>query len=74
MKGFTLEKIMKDLDGFDYDVKMYIYHKLNGRDEEAQTYLNAYQSVVDDTIEELLPRTLGCTLMCDLPVNNEVLK
>ena len=62
MKGFTLEKIMKDLDGFDYDVKMYIYHKLNGRDEEAQTYLNAYQSVVDDTIEELLP------------VTNEVLK
>ena len=55
MKGFTLEKIMRDLNGFDYEVKMYIYHKLNGRDEEAKSYLNAYLSDVDNTIEELLP-------------------
>ena len=58
MKGFTLEKVMRDLDGFDYEIKMYIYHKLNGRDAEAYTYLNTYTAVVSDTIDELQPVTL----------------
>jgi hypothetical protein len=45
MKEFrpSLEKVMKDLDGFEYELKMYVYHKLNGRDAEAQTYLDTYR-------------------------------
>ena len=53
VKGVKLEKVMKDLVGFDYEVKMYIYHSLNGREEEAQSYLNAYTGDVTNVLNEL---------------------
>ena len=40
-KCYTLEKIQKDLEAFPYDIQMYMYHELNGRKEEALSYLNA---------------------------------
>lgn len=55
MKGVKLEKIQKDLEGFDYDIQMYMYHKLNGRDDEANTYLNAYVNDINDKMLELKP-------------------
>ena len=39
----SLEKVFKDLEGFTYETKMYVYHKLNGRDKEAETYLATYK-------------------------------
>jgi hypothetical protein len=57
MKNVKLEKVMRDLDGFDYEVKMYIYHSLNGREEEAQSYLNAYTGDVQNILNELKPVT-----------------
>ena len=54
-KGVKFENIMRDLQGFDHDIKMYVYHKINNRDEEAQTYLNAYKSDVLDILNLLKP-------------------
>ena len=51
----SLEKVFKDLDGFTYETKMYVYHKLNGRDEEAETYLNTYKYEQKLMMEELKP-------------------
>ena len=33
-----LEQIEKDLKIFDHDVQMFVYHTLNGRYEEAESY------------------------------------
>jgi hypothetical protein len=49
----SLEKVMKDLDGFEYELKMYVYHKLNGREAEAQTYLDTYRCEQHQIKEEL---------------------
>jgi len=57
IKGVKLEKIVKDLQGFDHEVIMYIYHKLNGREDEADSYLNSYINDVNDIISELKPVT-----------------
>ena len=54
-KGVKIEKVMRDLEGFDYEVKMYIYHSLNGREEEAMSYLNAYTGDVQDILNDLKP-------------------
>ena len=54
-RGVKLEKVMRDLEGFDHEVKMYIYHSLNGRDDEANTYLNAYAIDVNSVLNELQP-------------------
>ncbi len=42
-KPVTLEKIERDLEHFEHDLQMFLYHKLNGRDNEAESYLNAYK-------------------------------
>ena len=42
MKKPSLEKVMKDLENFQYELQLYCYHKLNGRDEEAQSYMDCY--------------------------------
>lgn len=59
MKQFkpSLEKVMKDLEGFSHEIIMYVYHKLNGRDEEAQTYLDTYQEEQQQMKEELAVMT-----------------
>lgn len=49
----SLEKVMKDLDGFQHEIKMYVYHKLNGRDDEAQSYLDTYNEEQTQMKEEL---------------------
>ncbi len=52
----TLEKIKKDLANFPYEIQMYCYHKMNNRDEEAQTYLDAYLDMQNKIVEELQPK------------------
>lgn len=38
-----MERLEKEMGNrFGYELKMYVYHKMNGRDAEAQTYLDAY--------------------------------
>lgn len=59
MKKPTLEKVINDLKYLDYELQMYCYHKLNGRDEEAQTYLDAYfefQDAIKQDLKIQLPR------------------
>lgn len=53
MKKPTLEKVMEDLENFEYELQMYCYHKLNGRDDEAQTYLDTYLEMMNGIKEEL---------------------
>lgn len=55
IKKPTIEKVMADMKDFDYELQMYCYHKLNGRDEEAQGYLDAYFEQQDLIKEELKP-------------------
>lgn len=59
MKQFkpSLEKVMKDLDGFSHEIIMYVYHKLNGRDEEAQTYLDTHKEEQEQMKKELCVMT-----------------
>lgn len=39
----TMERLEKEMGNrFGYEMKLYVYHKMNGRDAEAETYLNAY--------------------------------
>jgi predicted translin family RNA/ssDNA-binding protein len=49
----TLEKIQRDLEQFPYDLQMYCYHHMNNRFIEAQTYLDAYQTMQKNIVEEL---------------------
>jgi hypothetical protein len=49
----SIERVFRDLEGFGYETKMYVYHKLNGRDEEAETYLNTYKHEQKQMKEEL---------------------
>ncbi len=51
IKKPTLEKVKKDMDGMPYELIMFCYHKLNDRDEEAQTYLESYKE------EQILMKT-----------------
>ena len=49
----SIEKVFKDLEGFQYETKMYVYHKLNGREDEAQSYLNTYKYEQEQIMKEL---------------------
>jgi hypothetical protein len=44
----TMERIEREMGSmFAYELKLFVYHKLNGRDAEAQTYLDAYYEEQD---------------------------
>lgn len=49
----TLEKLQRDMYNFPYELQMYCYHHLNGRLEEADTYLEAYKDMQNKIVEEL---------------------
>lgn len=51
----SLERVFRDLEGFSFETKMYVYHKLNGRDDEAESYLSTYQYEQKQMKEELEP-------------------
>lgn len=53
MPKYTLEKVQKDLKHFSYEIQMFIYHKLNGRDRDAQEYLDTYQEEQNAMLSEL---------------------
>lgn len=38
----TLKEVQKKMQGFPESLVYYTYHKLNGREEEAQSYLNEW--------------------------------
>lgn len=38
----TLKQVQKKMRGFDESLVMYVYHHLNGREEEAKTYLEEW--------------------------------
>lgn len=39
----TLKQVEKQMKGFDESLVMYMYHHLNGREEEARTYLEEWE-------------------------------
>jgi hypothetical protein len=45
----TIKQVQKQMKGFDESLVMYVYHKLNGREQEACTYLQEWE----DEQEEL---------------------
>jgi hypothetical protein len=49
----TMERLEKEMGNrFGYELKMYVYHKMNGRDAEAQSYLDAYYAEQDKIKQE----------------------
>lgn len=52
----SIERVFRDLEGFGYETKMYVYHKLNGRDDEAESYLNTYKQEQKQMLQELQPQ------------------
>ncbi len=43
-----MERVEREMGTlFPYEMKMFVYHKMNGRDAEAQTYLDAYYEEQD---------------------------
>ena len=43
-----MERIEREMGNlFPHEMKMYVYHKMNGREAEAQTYLDAYYEEQD---------------------------
>lgn len=57
----TLKEVRRKLKGFDESLILYTYHKLNGREEEAETYLrewNDEQEILSDTLRKLNSNTI----------------
>lgn len=54
-KGITLERVQRDLMNFSHDEIMYCYHYLNGRIEEANSYLEAMRAENEALGTELVP-------------------
>lgn len=74
-----MERIEREMGNlFPYEMKMYVYHKMNSRDAEAQTYLDAYYEEQDrlkkeyDEAEE--PKVPNLRLPEFTEVKNEVFK
>ncbi len=55
MEKPTIAKVRKDLESLKLpeEIIMYVYHKLNGRLEEAESYLASYQEEKNKRMEEL---------------------
>ena len=49
----TLPKVQRDLAGFSDSIIMYVYHSLNGRREEANSYLEEYKQEQEGYANEL---------------------
>jgi hypothetical protein len=48
----TLKEVQRKMKGFDESLILYTYHKLNGREQEAETYLREWEEE-----QELLGQT-----------------
>lgn len=55
MEKPTIAKVRKDLESLKLpeEIIMYVYHKLNGRLEEAESYLASYQEEKNKRLAEL---------------------
>lgn len=57
----TLEQIQKEMKGFDHDLIMSVYHRINGRIEEADTYAEAYftaQAEMQDGLRKIASESI----------------
>ena len=55
-KPTTFTKVQKDLHFLPYDLQMFCYHKLNGREEEANSYKLAHDMERAKARDELKAR------------------
>jgi hypothetical protein len=44
----TLKQVQKQMKGFDEALILFVYHKLNGREEVASTYLQEWEEEQED--------------------------
>lgn len=52
----TLKEVQRKMKGFDESLILYTYHKLNGREQEAETYLREWeeeQKILSKTLRKL---------------------
>ena len=49
----TLKEVQRKMRGFDESLVMYVYHHMNGREYEAQTYLDEWEEQQNAMREEL---------------------
>ena len=61
----TLERVRNDCYGLDEELIMFLYHKLNGRDDEAQTYLETYKYNATQIKTELIRMPIVEQIKCD---------
>jgi hypothetical protein len=50
----TLKMVQKKMKGFDEALIMYVYHKMNGREQDAQSYLEEWEEEQDGIRNELI--------------------
>lgn len=53
----TLKQVQTKMKGFDESLILYTYHKLNGREEEAASYLAEWEEEQEAIRNELKPTT-----------------
>lgn len=53
----TLKQVQTKMKGFDESLILYTYHKLNGREEEAASYLAEWEEEQEAIRNELYPPT-----------------
>ena len=49
----TLKQVQKQMKGFDESLVMYVYHHLNGREEEAKSYLEEWNEEQEEIANSL---------------------
>ena len=49
----TLNQVRKKLQGFDESLIMYTYHKMNGREQEAESYLQEFYEQQEELNQNL---------------------
>lgn len=54
LKHPTLKQVQKKMRGFDESLIMYVYHQLNGREQEAQSYLAEWNEEQDELHQAFL--------------------
>lgn len=50
----TLKQVQKQMKGFDESLVLYVYHHLNGREEEAQSYLAEWNEEQEELHQSFL--------------------
>ena len=56
----TIKQVQKQMKGFDESLVMYVYHKMNGREDEANSYLQEWEDEQEELKESFRLKNNGC--------------